>query len=208
MALDPEERKIAALFAAFEDINARVDGAVGRLERAFGNLEPGVRQTIRDAMTKELVGLQDQVRTTTAALERLRKAADWRQLLFGTGLSALVVVVTLGGLWLFTPSPAEMSRLRSERQELQGAVDLLASRGPRALRRRDQRSNSGPSRSSPRCRCFACSSFWSCFLSRSSSFVRSRDSSLRMPRSCSSWPRVLPLDPGLRLERQALIALL
>ena len=88
MALDAEERKIAALFAAFEDINARVDSAVGRLDRTVGSLDPAVRQTIRDAMTKELVGLSDQVTKTTAALVALRKSADWRQLLLGAGLAA------------------------------------------------------------------------------------------------------------------------
>jgi hypothetical protein len=132
MALDPEERKIAALFAAFEDINARVDGTVGRLERAVGNLDPTVRQAIRDTYAKELGGLADQIRKTTASLEGLRKAADWRQLLLGTGLSVLVVLITLGGFWFFTPSPNEMSRLRAERQQLQASIDLLASRGGRA----------------------------------------------------------------------------
>src|SRR3982074_2325259 len=113
MALDPEERKIAALFAAFEEINARVDSVVGRCERSVGNLDPNVRQTIRDAMTKELVGLSDQVKKTTASLEGLRKSADWRQLLLGTGLTVLVVVITLGGFWFLTPSPKDMSPLRA-----------------------------------------------------------------------------------------------
>jgi len=132
MPLDPEERKIAALFAAFEDINARVDGTVGRLERAVGNLGPTARAAIHDTMVKELLGLSDQVRKTTAALEGLRRAADWRQLLLATGLSVLVVLITLGGFWVFTPSPAEMSRLRAEREQLQASIDQLASRGGRA----------------------------------------------------------------------------
>ena len=132
MALDPEERTIAALFAAFEDINARVDGTVGRLERAVGNLGPAVRQAVRDTYAKELVGLAEQIKKTTASLEGLQRSADWRQLLLGTGLSVVVVLITLGGFWFFTPSPAEMGRLRAEREQLQAAVDQLASRGARA----------------------------------------------------------------------------
>jgi hypothetical protein len=132
MALDPEERKIAALFAAFEDINARVDGTVGRLERAVGQLDPTVRQAVRDTYAKELVGLAEQIKKTTASLEGLRRSADWRQLLLGAGLSVLVVLVTLGGFWLFTPSATEMSRLRAEEQQLQASIDLLASHGGRA----------------------------------------------------------------------------
>ena len=132
MALDPEERKIAALFAAFEDINTRVDGTVGRLERAVGNLDPTVRQAVRDTYAKELVGLAEQIRQTTVSLQGLRKAADWRQLLLGAGLAALVVVVTLGGFWLLTPSRDEMIRLRGERDQLQAAVEKLADHGGRA----------------------------------------------------------------------------
>jgi hypothetical protein len=48
----------------------------------------------------------------------------------------LVVVITFGGFWLFTPSPDEMSRLRTEQQQLQTSIDLLASRGGRAYLRR------------------------------------------------------------------------
>jgi hypothetical protein len=132
MALDSEERKIAALFAVFEEINARVDGTVRRLELSLGNLDPVVRQTIRNALMKELAGLSDEAKKTMASLERLRRAADWRQLLVGVGFAALVVVIALCGLWLSTPSSGEMDRLRAERQQLQAAIDLLASRGGRA----------------------------------------------------------------------------
>ena len=132
MALDPEERKIAALFAAFEEINGRVDSAARRLEQSVVNLDPAVRQTVREVLAKELKAIELQVSQTTASLERMRRAADWRQILMGGGLATLVVVVTLGGFWMLTPSREEMTRLRAERDQLQTAVDLLASHGGRA----------------------------------------------------------------------------
>lgn len=132
MALDSDERKIAALFAAFEEINAQVDRAGKQLTLSVGRLDPTVRQTIRDVLNEELSRVHHEVGLATAALQRMRRAADWRQLLIGTGLSALVVLVTLGGFWLFTPSPAEMTRLRAEREQLQDSIDLLARRGGRA----------------------------------------------------------------------------
>jgi hypothetical protein len=94
------------------------------------SIRPSARQCAIPA--KELVGLADQIKKTTASLKGLRKSADWRQLLLGTGLAVLVVVITLGGFWFFTPSPDEMSRLRAERQQPQASLDLLASRGGRA----------------------------------------------------------------------------
>ena len=132
MALDPEERKIAALFAAFEEINARVEAAVGRLERGVGGLDPTVRQTVRDVTAKELQELQHQVRQTTTALQSMRRAADWRQIVMGGALALLAAAITMGGFWLLTPSREELSRLREERDQLQGTIDLLASRGGRA----------------------------------------------------------------------------
>ena len=132
MALDPEERKIAALFAAFEEINGRVDNAARRLEQSVVNLDPAVRQTVREVLAKELKAIELQVAQTTASLDRMRRAADWRQILMSGGLALLVVVITLGGFWLLTPSRDEMTRLRAEREQLQAAVDLLASRGGRA----------------------------------------------------------------------------
>jgi hypothetical protein len=128
----PDVGDAAAQILPSRDINMRVDSAVGRLDRTVGNLDPAVRQTIRDAMAKELVGLSDQVTKTTAALAALRKSADWAQLLVGAGLALLVVVITLGGFWLFTPSVAEMSWLRKEQEQLQASIDLLASHGGRA----------------------------------------------------------------------------
>ena len=132
MALDPEERKIAALFAAFEEINGRVDKAVSRFERAVGGVDSAARQSVREAVTQELAGLSDQIQMTTASLHGLRKAADWRQLLLGVGLSLVVVALTFLGSWLYLPSSAEMSRLRADERQLQASIDQLGSHGGRS----------------------------------------------------------------------------
>lgn len=62
----------------------------------------------------------------------LRKSADWRKPLVGAGLAALVVVITLGGFRIFTPSVAESRRLCGKQQQLRAAIELLASHGGRA----------------------------------------------------------------------------
>ena len=67
-----------------------------------------------------------------AALDALRRAANWRQMLLGGALAVLVVGITLAGFWLLTPSRDELKELRAERAQLQSAIDLLASRGGRA----------------------------------------------------------------------------
>jgi hypothetical protein len=132
MALDPEERKIAALFAAFEEINGRLDKAVGRFERAVGGVDPAVRQSVREAAVQEFAGLSDQAQRTIASLEDLRKAADWRQLLYGAGWSVTAVLLAFLASWLYLPSSTEMSRLRAEERQLQASIDQLGSHGGRS----------------------------------------------------------------------------
>ena len=130
--MDGEERKIAALFAAFEEINDRMDGATKRFETAIARIDPAVRGTVKEAVTTELSGLQANVGEASAALQRLRRAADWRATLWSGALVLLVMALTLGGFWLLTPARAEMIALRAERAQLQAAIDLFASRGGRA----------------------------------------------------------------------------
>ena len=84
------------------------------------------------AVAAELTGLQAHVGEASAALQRLRRAADGRAALWGGALVLLVVAMTLGGFWLLTPSRQEMIDLRAERAQLQAVVDGLATRGGRA----------------------------------------------------------------------------
>jgi hypothetical protein len=132
MALDPEERKIAALFAAFEEINGRVDKAVGRFERAVGGVDSVVRQSVREAVSHEVGALSDHVMKAKASLEDLLRAADWRQLLHGAGWSVTAVLLAFFASWLYLPSSTELSRLRAEERQLQASIDQLASHGGRS----------------------------------------------------------------------------
>jgi hypothetical protein len=132
MALDPEERKIAALFAAFEEINGRVDKAVSRFERAMGGVDVAVRQSVREAAVQELAGLSDHVTKAKVSVENLHQSANWRQLLHGAGWSLVAVLLAFFASWLYLPSPAEMGRLRAEERQLQASVDQLGSRGGRS----------------------------------------------------------------------------
>jgi hypothetical protein len=132
MALGPDERKIAALFAAFEEINGRVDKVVGRFEQAVCGVDSAVRQSVREAVVQEVGGLSDHVMKAKASLEGLHRAANWRQLLHGAGWSVIAVLLAFFASWLYLPSSGEMSRLRAERQQLQASIDQLASRGGRS----------------------------------------------------------------------------
>src|SRR5579864_2331200 len=77
---------------------------------------------------EELLELEQQMSHAAAALERMRRAADWRQVLMGAVLAGLVVGITLGGFWLLTRSREELNALRAKRAQLQSAIDALAQR--------------------------------------------------------------------------------
>ena len=125
--MDAEERKIAALFVAYETINARVVAATQRFETVAAGLEPAVRAAVKTAVTSELAGIEAQVTRTRAALETLRRAVDWRTTLWSAVLVLLVIALTLGGFWLLTPSRAEMIEWRAERAQLHAAIEHGAS---------------------------------------------------------------------------------
>jgi hypothetical protein len=78
------------------------------------------------------LGVEQQANEAAQALQRLRYAADWRQILIGGALAVLVAGITLGGFWMLTPSREEIIRLRAERAQLQSSIDFLASHGGRA----------------------------------------------------------------------------
>ena len=130
--MDGEERKIAILYAAFEEINAGLKAAQARLEQSIHNVGPMAGQMVKLAMTEELSAVRSEVDQTTAALGRLRRAADWRMALIGGAIVIAAVAVTLAGFWVLTPGREEMHALRAERQQLQAGVDALAARGGRA----------------------------------------------------------------------------
>ena len=130
--MDAEERKLATLFVAFEEINARVEAATQRFETSIARIDPVVRATMKVAVAAELTGLQANVGEASAALQRLRRAADWRAMLWGGALALLVIALALGGFWLLTPSRQEMIALRAERALLKAAIDAWANRRGRA----------------------------------------------------------------------------
>ncbi|MBS0366320.1 MAG: hypothetical protein JSR67_10920 [Proteobacteria bacterium] len=132
MTLDGDERKIATLLAAFDEIQGRVESATKRFEASVGDLDPVVRSAVHEVLNQELPAIEAQVDETAAALERLQRTAHWRSVLWAAGLTALALLITLGGFWLLTPSREEMKQLRAERAQLQGEIDLLESRGGRA----------------------------------------------------------------------------
>ena len=130
--MDDEERKIAILYAAFEEINAGLKAAQARLEQSIHNVGPIAGHMVKLAMTEELRAVRSEAEQATAALGRLRRAADWRTALSSGVIVIAAVAVTLAGFWALTPGREEMNALRAQRQQLQGSVDALAARGGRA----------------------------------------------------------------------------
>lgn len=130
--MDEESLKLGLLLETAQTHQKLVEALIEKLKAHTQGLEAVVREEVRRALDEELRELEQQANQAAEALEKMRRAADWRQILLGGVLAVLVAGITLGGFWLMAPSREEILKLRAERAELQSAIDLLASRGGRA----------------------------------------------------------------------------
>ncbi len=80
--------------------------------------------------------METEVQGSVGALQRIKREANARVTLWTLGLSVISVVVALFVAWWVLPTPAEIARLRTERDELAGNIAVLNQRGARADVRR------------------------------------------------------------------------
>jgi hypothetical protein len=130
--VDEESLKLGLLLETAQTHQKLIEALIEKLQEHTRGLDAVVRAEIRQALGEELAALEQQANAAGAALEAMRRAANWRQILLGGALAVLVAGITLGGFWLLTPSREEILRLRAERAQLQNSIDLLASHGGRA----------------------------------------------------------------------------
>jgi hypothetical protein len=102
-----------------------------KLEARTRGLDEVVREEIRRTLVDELALLGEDTRAAAEALRGLRRAASWRVLLAGLGVSLLAWAAPLVALSWLVPSRAEIERLRGEREQLRAGIAQLAAQGGR-----------------------------------------------------------------------------
>jgi hypothetical protein len=129
--VDSEERKIAALIAAFDAEQKRLEMTITALNAAGAQLEREVKDAARDATAAALKELNLQITKASDTLGKIQQFSLWRAAWQHAITSAVVIVVTLLAVRWFVPSVSQINELRSEQAALEASVTTLDRRGAR-----------------------------------------------------------------------------
>lgn len=129
--MDPEERKIAALIAAFDQEHARAERAITALSRLGEQLQGEVREAASAAVEAALRSLREEIANAQRALQELQRHSLWRATWQHLMVAFTAIAMTLLAVWWYVPTVAEMNQLRAERAQLQASIEELNTRGAR-----------------------------------------------------------------------------
>jgi len=129
--MDPEDRKIAALIAAFDQEHERVQRAITALNHAGEQLQREVRGAAKGAVESALADLNHEIQKAQRVLGDLQRLSLWRAAWQHLMVAFAAIAITLVAVWWYVPSVGEMNQLRAERDQLQVAITELTLRGGR-----------------------------------------------------------------------------
>jgi hypothetical protein len=134
--MDQDSVKLGLLMETAQTYQKVAEAAIGKLNEQVQGLEAMVRDQVRRAVVEEMTIVQAETQRAVEALQRVKRAANTRVTLWTIGLTAISAGVALFVAWWVLPTPAEIARLRTERDELASNVAVLTQRGARADLRR------------------------------------------------------------------------
>jgi hypothetical protein len=129
--MDGEERKIAALVAAFDQEHERARRAISALEKIGERLQQDVKSAARDAVIEALVEVHQETQHAAGALRELQRFAFWQSAWQHVTIAGLAMAVTVACVWWYVPSMTQITALRAEQSKLQASIEDLNQRGGR-----------------------------------------------------------------------------
>ncbi len=105
---------------------------LNRLREHTAGLDQVVRDAVRLATTEALREVHQEAEQAAVALRALARQASWRGLAWAVVAALTAVAVPLVAVMWLAPSPAEMARARTLRDDLARNVAGLEARGGRA----------------------------------------------------------------------------
>ena len=103
--------------------------SLDRLAAHTRELEAIVRDEIRRTVGEELAGVASESRRAAQSLQRLRRAATLRVMLWTVSIAAVCSAVGLAEAWWMLPSRHEMAALRARRDALAANIARLQEQG-------------------------------------------------------------------------------
>jgi hypothetical protein len=134
--MDQDSVKLGLLMETAQTHQKLAETAIEKLSQHTQSLEGAVRDQIQRALVDALKTVHAEAQRAVEALRRIKREANARVTLWTLGLTVISVAIALFIAWWVLPTPAEIARLRTERDELASNIAVLNQRGARADLRR------------------------------------------------------------------------
>jgi hypothetical protein len=134
--MDQDSVKLGLLMETAEMHQKLAETAIEKLSQHTQSLEAAVRDQVQRALVDALKTVHAESQRAVDALQKIKRTANARVTLWTLGLTATSVAIALFVAWWVLPTPAEIARLRTERDELASNIAVLNRRGGRADLRR------------------------------------------------------------------------
>jgi hypothetical protein len=134
--MDQDRVKLGLLMETAQTHQKLAETAIEKLSQHTLSLEAVVRDQIQRALVDALKTVHVEAQRAVEALQWIKRQANARVTLWTLGLTVISAAIALFIAWWVLPTPAEIARLRTERDELAGNIAALNQRGARADLRR------------------------------------------------------------------------
>jgi hypothetical protein len=136
VSMDQDSVKLGLLMETAQTHQKLAEAAIEKLSEHTQALEAVAREQIQRALGEALKTVHTEAQRAIEALQRIKREANARVMLWTLGLTATAAAIALFVAWWALPTAAEIARLRTERDELASNIAILNQRGARADLRR------------------------------------------------------------------------
>lgn len=134
--MDHDSVKLGLLMETAQTHQRLAEAAIEKLSKHTEVLEAVARDQVQRALVDALKTVRTEAQRAVEALQKVKRAANARVMLWTLGLTATAAAIALFVAWSVLPTPGDIARLRAERDELAGKIAVLNQRGARADLRR------------------------------------------------------------------------
>jgi len=127
--LNDEAMKLGLLMEAARAQQSLSQESLDRLAAHTRDLEAIVRDEMRRTLAEELGSIAGESRRAAESLQRLRRAANLRVLLWTVSMAAICSGVAITEAWWMLPSQRQVAALRARRDALVSNIARLQQRG-------------------------------------------------------------------------------
>jgi len=134
--MDQDSVKLGLLMETAQTHQRLAEAAIKKLSEHTQALEAVARDQIQRTLVDALKTVHTEAQRAVEALQNIKREANARVTLWTLGLTVISAAIALFITWWVLPTPAEIARLRTERDELSSNLAVLNQRGARADLRR------------------------------------------------------------------------